>query len=182
MLMEESLDTGPILIQQRVPLPDSVTAGELSAQLAEAGAALLLPTLDGLKEGTIQPVPQDDGRATYAPRITKEMSRIDFERDAVSICSQIRALNPWPMASTVFHGEQLRVHLARAAGGAAQQGAAPGTFLGSSREGLLVQCGAGSIIELLGVQLAGRNLVTGRAFANGSRLKPGDLPFEPRHY
>lgn len=180
MLMEESLDTGPILLQQRVPLRDSVTAGELSAQLAEAGADLLLPTLEGLKEGAIQPVRQDDGRATYAPRITKEMSRIDFERDAVSICNQIRALNPWPLASTLYRGEMLHVYLARPGAGPARPGTAGGTFLGCSREGLLVQCGAGTIMEILGMQLAGRSLVTGRAFANGARLKPGAPLFTAR--
>jgi methionyl-tRNA formyltransferase len=177
MLMEESLDTGPILMQRHVPLSDSMTAGELSAKLAEAGAELLLPTLEGLREGTIQPVRQENERATYAPRVTKEMSGIDFGREALGIRNQVRALNPWPLAWGLFRGQRLQVRSARVAAAAPQHNAVAGTFLDCSDDGLLVQCGAGSVIELLEVQLAGRAPVSGRAFANGARLKPGDVPF-----
>ncbi len=176
MVMEETLDTGPILLQQRLEIPDTMTAGELSLELARMGAAILVPSLDGLREGSLVPVRQDDSQACYAPRIRKEMARISWDADAVAVHNLIRGLNPWPTAYSEFRGEQLRVLRSRPLPGEKSSTAA-GTFLGLGEQGIRVQCGGRSVLELLEVQLPGKSRISGRAFASGARLDAGEILF-----
>jgi len=176
MWMVERMDAGPILMQQRLPLPESATAGEMAVELAHAGAELLVPTLDGIREGTLAPTPQDEGLASYAPRITKEMAPVSWGWDSRRIHDWVRGLNPWPLACTHFRGRKVRLLRSAPASDAKAAGARPGTFLGLTREGILVQCGTG-VLEVLEVQLEGRHAVSGRDFANGARLRAGELAF-----
>jgi methionyl-tRNA formyltransferase len=177
MLMEERLDTGPILMQREFPLTETITAGQLAEQLAAAGAELLIPTLDGLRDGTLRPIAQDESQASYAPRITKEIAVIPWEKNARIIHNQVRGLNPWPLAYSFFRGQKLQVFRTWYHSNSEQVDALPGTYLGSTQGGILVQCGEASVLELLEVQLAGKSRVSGRAFANGARLKAGELLF-----
>jgi methionyl-tRNA formyltransferase len=176
MLMDEHLDTGPILLQREIAADGRITGGELAAELAEAGAELLIPTLEGLANRTIRPLAQDDSLATYAPRITKEMSWISWDRPSLDLHNLIRALNPWPLACTMFDGRRLQLFRSSVSdftGG----GAAAGTFLGTAAEGMRIACGDGTGLELLEVQLESRKRVSGREFATGARLVPGTQPF-----
>ncbi len=178
MLMEETLDTGPILLQREVPLPLDVSCGELEELLAGVGAELLIPTLDGLSSGAVRRIPQDTAKTTLAPRITKEMAAICWDDAAVRIHNQIRAFNPWPVASTDFRG--LRLQILRSFPAATQPfmpAGEPGKVAAVSQSGLLVWCGDETILELLEVQLPGRKRVSGRDLANGARLVPGEKPF-----
>ncbi|RME69527.1 MAG: methionyl-tRNA formyltransferase [Chloroflexi bacterium] len=100
MLMDEGLDTGPILAQRAVPIRPDHTRQSLTAELAEVGAALLLETLSGWLAGTVQPRPQDDRQATLAPRLKKEEGRINWEWPAEEIDRHVRAFYPWPGAFT----------------------------------------------------------------------------------
>jgi len=178
MIMEERLDTGPMLLKLECPISPTITAGELSEQLAAMGADLLIPTLDGLRTQTLQAVRQDDRMATMAPRITKEMAPIAWESPAIRIHNQVRGLNPWPLASTTFYGQRLLIHRTSPPGGDAAGSAQPGTFRGITQDGMLIQCGE-HILEVLQVQVEGRRTVSGREFANGARLRAGDLVFPP---
>ncbi len=174
MIMEEKLDTGPILLQKAIPIPIDKTAGELAETLSRVGAGLLIKTLDRLRENTLNASPQDEDKISWAPRITKEMAAISWEKRALDVHNQIRAMNPWPVAYTVFRDERLQILRSMSEEGDSGFTAAPGSFLGLSRNGLRVQCGEGTVIELLELKMPGRSRVTGREFASGARLNLGE--------
>jgi methionyl-tRNA formyltransferase len=176
MLIEERMDAGPILLKREVPIPPAMTRGELEQVLSRIGAELLVPTLDGLARQSLQPIPQDDSQASMAPKITREMARVCWNNDAAKLHNFIRALNPWPLARSEFRGQSL--HILRASpesADASAMPAVPGVYLGVTRSGIRIQCGSGTVLELLEVQLAGRNRISGRDFASGARLRPGEL-------
>ncbi len=174
MIMEEVLDAGPILLQKAIPIPIDKTAGELAETLSRVGADLLIQTLDGLRENTLNPSFQDEEQVSWAPRITKEIARISWEKISFDIHNQIRALNPWPVAYTNFRNERLQILKSIPEEGFSNFTAKPGSFLGLSRNGLRVQCGEGTILELLELKMPGRSRVTGREFASGARLNVGE--------
>jgi methionyl-tRNA formyltransferase len=175
MVVQETLDTGAILLQEEVPISTIMTAGELSAVLSEVGATLLIQTLDGLQKNAIKPVDQDESRVSWAPRITKDMAAVSWKKCALDIHNQIRAMNPWPIAHAVFRNERLQLWRSKPADLHADLRATPGTFLGPLQDGFRVQCGEATVLEILEVQRPGKNRVSGREFACGARLHPGDL-------
>jgi methionyl-tRNA formyltransferase len=177
MLMDEHLDTGPMLLTQEVPIAGSMTSGQLTDKMAQVGAELLIPTLAGLQNGSVKPVAQDDALATLAPRITKDMARISWDRDARGIHNLIRGLNPWPLAFSECLGNRIQIIQSLPPDNAPAISGQPGTYLGVTGKGLRVACGAGSVLEILELQPAGKKRVTGRDFANGARLTPGQLIF-----
>ena len=178
MLMEETLDTGPILLQKEIPIPPEVTCGELEERLADAGAELLIPTLEGLCQRTIQPMPQDHAKATMAPKISSEMAEISWDDPATKIHNHIRALNPRPVAFSDFRGQRLQIYRSRPASPQVSDATGePGRLAALTQNGIQVWCGDGTLLELLEVQLPGRRRVSGRDFANGARLAPGEEIF-----
>ncbi len=177
MRMEETLDTGPMLLQQEVPIPLTITTGELSNELSVIGAKMLIQALEGLQKNTITPLVQNESKVTWAPRITKEIAQILWEKRSLDIHNQIRALNPWPVAYTAFRGERLHVWRSMPVKRMSDFPAVPRTFLGVTQEGINVQCGEGTILELLEVQRPGKSRVSGREFASGARLHVGELIF-----
>jgi len=174
MLMDEHLDTGPMLLKNEIEISAEVSAGELSAQMAQMGADLLIPTLEGLEEGKAKPIPQDNNLATLAPRITKEMAPIDWNREAAAIHNQVRGLNPWPLAVAECHGKRIQILRSAPPAAASPQAIPAGRFMGVSERGMRVACGAGTVLEILEVQPAGKRRMSGRDFANGARLRPGE--------
>jgi methionyl-tRNA formyltransferase len=177
MLMDEHLDTGPMLLKKEVGISSSLTSGQLADTLAGVGAELLIPTLEGLQGGTLKAIPQDNALATFAPRVTKEMARINWNRDARSLHNQIRGLNPWPMAYADCHGQRIQILQSSPPDSAQSAVQAPGTFLGMTDRGMKLACGSGSILEILELQPAGKKRMSGRDFANGSHVKLGQLLF-----
>jgi methionyl-tRNA formyltransferase len=175
MVVQETLDSGAILLQKEVPIHLTMTAGELSDILSEVGAGLLIQTLDGLQKNAINPIDQDESRVSWAPRMTKDMAAISWEKRALDIHNQIRAMNPWPAAFSLFRGE--RLHLWRSLPVDISDGppAPPGSVLGASQSGLCVQCGEGTVLEIVEVQRPAKGRVSGREFASGARLHRGDL-------
>jgi methionyl-tRNA formyltransferase len=170
MLMDERLDTGAVLLKQEVPVTDWITAGELEAELAAIGADLLIQTLEGLENDSVRPVPQDQSAATYAPKITKDMARICWEQDAHKIHNLVRAFNPWPLAFTEYRGQKLQILRSAPEPSVAPAVYPPGTFLGATAGAIRVQCGSGSILQLVEVQPASKRAMTGCQFAAGARL------------
>ena len=175
MWMDEHLDTGDMLLRREFPVPDTITAGELAEELARLGAGLVVPTLDGLRTGSIVRAPQDHSQATTAPRIDKAMARIDWQRAAPEIHNLVRAFNPWPLAYAEFRGAKLQFLLSRPAPEKEAAVQSPGTFLGVCGDALRVSCGGGTALDLLRVQLAGRSAVSGREFVSGAHLQPGTV-------
>ncbi len=109
MLMDEGLDTGPILSQRSVPLPFGITGSQLSEQLAELGARTLIEILPSYLEGMVAPLPQNDKDATYAPMLKKSDGLLDFNRTARELALKVNAYQPWPGTYFNFNGRQLKV-------------------------------------------------------------------------
>src|SRR5439155_3606770 len=107
MRIDEGLDTGEILLRKDLAILDEDTAETVSPRLAAIGAELMIETLRGLAEGTIQPEPQKDQEATLAPILKKEDGRIDFARSAEEIYNRLRGFQPWPGAFTTLRGKML---------------------------------------------------------------------------
>lgn len=168
-VIDEGMDTGPILLQARTPIGPRETAGELTERLAELGAPLLVKAVKGFAGGELTPRPQDHERATYAPKITTEDARLEWSAPADEIDRRVRAYQPVPGAFTTFSGNRLKVHRVRVVAG----GGEPGTVLrveagDDPAGGPVVACGRDAVY-LQEVQPAGRTRMTGIAFANGYR-------------
>lgn len=169
MRLDEGVDTGDILLMSRRPLSDTVTGGELFDLLAQDGAALLSRTLTGLAEGTVQPQKQPEEGACYASMLDKSMTPLDWSKPAKRLHDQVRGMNPWPVASTVFEGKTLKVYVSRVAENAAGQ---PGEILSLSP--LVVACGEGTALELVEVQYEGARRMTAGEFLRGHPMNIGD--------
>jgi methionyl-tRNA formyltransferase len=170
MLLDEGMDTGPILLRRSTPIGPEETAGRLEERLAGMGASLLLETLDGLDRGGLSPIAQDSARATYAPLLKKEDGRVDWGADAGSIERRIRGFQPWPGAAAEIGGRDLKLLKARVlTGGTAEAG----TVLAVDDDGIVVACGAQSALRLLEVQPESRHAMSAFAFATGARIRPG---------
>jgi methionyl-tRNA formyltransferase len=161
MSINSGLDTGPVLMSAATPIGADETAPQLGARLAEMGAMLLTLAL----EQNPKPVPQDDAKATLAPILKKDDGRIDWTQSAQVIYNRLRGFDPWPGAWTEFRGTTLHVRKAKAEAG----DMAPG-LLHIENKRLYVGCGGGTRLELIEVQLEGRNRVRALDFANGARL------------
>lgn len=162
-LMDEGMDTGPILLQRSTPIGPEETAGELEGRLARLGAELAVDTVEKLWRGEIEPKPQPPG-GTLAPKIHKEDGRIRWEWEAWRIHNLVRGLSPKPGAHTTWAGEFVKVLRTRVVEEKLRVGA-PGSIL-PRRDRLLVAAGQG-VVEILELQPAGCRVITGRDFLNG---------------
>lgn len=169
MLMEEGLDTGPILLQRRVSIESAETAVELSDRLSAAGAALLVETLEQLD--SITPVPQDSTEATYAPVLTREDGQVDWTLDASSIVNRSRGFHPWPGTWTTLHGRLVHFWGVEAAAGSGPT--EPGVISRIGADGLEIGCGDNTRVLVREMQLEGKRRMTARDFANGAHLHAG---------
>jgi methionyl-tRNA formyltransferase len=169
MRIDEGVDTGDMLLCGETPVRDDDTAGTLTARLAGIGADLLVRTLDGLADGSLRAVPQDNAHATLTKKIRKSHGAIDWSRDAVDVWRRVRAMTPWPSAYTTLGGRRIIVaECAVATTGAAAQ---PGTVLGL--DPLVVACGAGAL-EIRLLRPEGRRAMTPSEFRAGNALEKGD--------
>ena len=175
MLMDEGLDTGPVLSQQSMPLVDHHTAGSLTTMLAEVGAKLVLPSLDGWLRGDIQARPQHESLATYTRRIAASDGVLDWERPARELWRQVRAFNPWPASYTTWKGKRLKVHAARPID--LPLPGEPGTVVSASsveQAPMVVVAGEGAL-ALDTVQLEGKRVMAAREFLAGQRDFAGSV-------
>ena len=164
MKMDAGVDTGPLLSQRAIPILPDDTAGTLFKKLAELGADLLLKTLPGYLSGEIQPQPQDDSQATYAPMLKKEDGLLDFNRPAEELARRVRAMNPWPGAYFDWKGVRLRVLRARLSGEKS-----PGAGCSLIVAGCPAVGTGEKILVLEEVQPAGKKSMPGKAFLAGAR-------------
>src|SRR6266478_2556762 len=170
MQLDAGMDSGPILHQLPHRIDPDVTGGELSAHLAELGAQALIETLALLEQGDPPPapVPQDDARATLAPKLTRETARIDWTKDARSIDCLIRGLDPRPGAWTELNGGGVEIKLFAPKAVAQPSQRAPGEVL-SAADSLLIATGGGTI-ETFEVQPAGKQRMAAKDWLRGARL------------
>lgn len=173
MLLEEGLDTGPILLQQAMEIGPAQTAIDLFSLLARAGAPLVVETLTGLANGTIQPQPQSHENATFAPLLDREDGRIDFAgRTAHEIYNRWRGFQPWPGAFTALNGKKLIVHRMAIARGSYAEGlgfAEPGWVVVENHH-FLAACAGNTWLEFLEVQIEGKKRMTTDEFLRGNSL------------
>lgn len=167
MQMEAGLDTGPMLLARSTPIAPRETAATLHDRLATLGAQALLEALDEIVLGRATPQAQPAAGVTYAAKIRKEEAAIDWLRPAVEIDRQIRAFNPWPIAQTLWNGQQLRVWDAEPIESSAVS--SPGKVVATSAAGIDVGTGHG-MLRLTRVQAAGRKAMSAAEFLNAHPL------------
>jgi methionyl-tRNA formyltransferase len=180
MLMDEGLDTGPILLQRKITISEEDTGGTLEEKLSVVGAELLLETLALLERRAIAPTPQDDSKATLAPRLKKEEGLLDWSCPATEIHCRVRAFDPWPVAFIALDRAALRVWKTRVGSVGAAVTAEAGRILRIEGEGLAVACGGGTVLVVEQVQPAGKPRMSAAAFARGRKLGPGDFLGQPK--
>ncbi|SMC22372.1 methionyl-tRNA formyltransferase [Desulfacinum hydrothermale DSM 13146] len=173
MLMDEGMDTGPVLAVQRVPIQPEDTAGTLHDRLAALGAELMCRTLAQWNAGRCRPMAQDDHLACPAPPIQKGEIRVDWGRPAQQVANQIRALDPWPGAYTTHRGKRLKLFRARPS--QLNVSGRPGEVLGECEDGLLVAAGDGKAVLIGRLQGEGKRALDAQEFLRGHALPAGDL-------
>ncbi|HEY4367930.1 MAG TPA: methionyl-tRNA formyltransferase [Steroidobacteraceae bacterium] len=167
MQMDAGLDTGPMLLERITQISPQDTAAVLHDRLASLGAEAIVAALAGLASGSITAHPQPPEGATYAAKLRKEEALIDWSKSSFELDRQVRAFNPWPVAETRLHGQQLRIWEATAADTATT--AVPGTVVAANAGGIAVATGSG-LLHLTRVQLAGRKAVPAAEFLHAQRL------------
>jgi methionyl-tRNA formyltransferase len=176
MLMDEGLDTGPILAMREEPIGPEDDAGALGERLARIGGALLVETLPRWAAAEIEPTSQHHGDATYAAKLRPEERAVDWAHPASTIDRRIRALAPDPGATTAFRGQPLKLLRATPhapTGRFLSTEAARGALQLGTEGGVGVSTGAG-ILELVEVAPAGRRSMDAAAWARGARIEPGE--------
>jgi methionyl-tRNA formyltransferase len=175
MQMNEGLDTGDILLVEKVKLDKKETAGSLFDKLSEVGAKLLVDTLKQKEAGTIKPVVQNDSEATYVKMINKSFGEIDFNLSAKRIECLIRGLNPWPSAYTHLNGKMLKIWDADVCEDEENStDNAVGTVTKVNKNSFVVKCGDGSLI-INEVQLEGKKRMDAGSFLRGNGLEVGTV-------
>jgi len=168
MLLEEGLDTGPILLQREIAIRPEQTAADLFDVLAEAGAPLVVETLAGLADGSIRPKPQDHALATLAPMLDREDGRMDFAaRTAVDLWNRWRGFQPWPGAFTMLDGKKLIVHRMQVT---EESGSAVPGEVRNENHRLRVACAGNTWLEIIELQLEGRKRLSAAEFLRGVAL------------
>ncbi len=165
MQMDVGLDTGPILILSECPISPEDTGGSLQDKLAQLGSPALLQALEQIEAGSIQARPQNDSEACYAAKLSKQEAAIDWHLPASQLHNMIRAFNPFPVAYFQLGDQPVRVWQARATT-SGDSGAAPGTILAASAEGIDIACGQGSL-RLLQLQFPGKKILPVAEILNG---------------
>ncbi len=171
MLMDEGMDTGPVLLQEETEIMPEDTAGTLSRKLSKIGAALLLRTLKELETGLIKPQPQN-GAPTFAPLLKKTDGFINWTKSAEEVSNFIRGMNPWPGAYGFIEGERIKILKAVPL----NENGEAGIINRVSKDKLVVGADKGSI-SILEIQPQGKPVMAIRAFLQGRKIMEG-MKFE----
>ncbi len=164
MQMDEGMDTGAILTQERIPIEDADTAGTLSEKLSLLGSRMIVTALQLLASGNLVPTAQDASQATLAPLLKKENGIIDWTLSAVEIRNRVRGFSPWPGAYSFLDGKIHKILAAEAASGTGEAG------LLYVREKNILEIGTGSgLLRVLNIQPEGKKPMTAAEFTRGHR-------------
>ena len=164
MQLNEGLDTGDMLICEKLKIGEDETSGELYERLSPLGASVLLKTLDLLKSDALSPVKQNDSESSYASMLDKSMSPVDWSLSSSEIHNKIRGLDPWPVASTLLNGKTLKLFKSHITGEKSQKCA--GSVI-TDKNGLKVVCGDGVCISISEVQYEGKKRMSSVDFFRG---------------
>ncbi len=171
MLMDEGMDTGPMLLQERIPILPEDTAGTLAPRLAELGGRLLVDTIAQLKAGTLTARSQDHAQATMAPLLKKKDGLLDWRMTARALANRVRGLSPWPGAYS-FHGQE-RWNVWKATAIPESTQGDPGTIVEITKHSLRVATGQGQL-EVLEIQTANSKRMAIGQYLTGHRIATGD--------
>ena len=176
MQMDEGVDTGDILLQEKLPIAPDDTAGTLSVKLAELGARALGRTLDLLRRDKLKPAKQDEKLASLAPLLKKEDGLVDWTLSAARISCLLRGLDPWPATYTTLSGKRLRLFSPEVVSKDTCQDifSEPGTVCRADRNGLLVTTGQGCVL-IKEIQPEGARRMVVHAFISGKPIQSGTV-------
>jgi methionyl-tRNA formyltransferase len=174
MQIDEEMDTGPLLLQRRVPIEPGETAEMLAPRLAEIGAELVVRTLDELEEGTLQPRPQPSDGANVTPMLRRNFAKVDWSMPARQLVNRLRGFTPWPGLYTKFRGGRLKIHGLDEIKPPPRGKEKPGTVITAEPDGVVVRCGKGTAARITEVQREGRRRVPVDAFLIGERVTSGE--------
>ncbi len=170
MYMAKELDAGDIIHCLKTPIDPEETAQELTERLALLGAQALAETVDLLQTGKAVRTPQDHSAQTYAPMLSKALSPMDWNCPALALHNQVRGLIPWPCASTVLGGKQVKVFRTELGGKTA---AAPGTVVAAGKQGIEVACGDGQTLRITQLQAEGGKRMAAADYLRGHSVQVG---------
>ncbi len=169
MRIDAGMDSGEMLLQQELRIGPDESAPELTARLAEAGAALMAETLRRLAKGDLAGRAQNPSETTLAPMLKREDGRIEWSRPAKEIYNRMRGFAPWPGAYTEFRGGTCHLWGKPVPGERAEEGL--GTIVAGGKDGFRVVCGEGSLLEVASVKQEGRKQISAGEFLRGARLQ-----------
>lgn len=171
MHMAHDLDAGDIIAQAATPIDPDETVVALHDRLAVLGAELLVNVVADIAAGTATRTPQEHGKATLAPMLSRELSPMDWSRPARALHNQVRGLVPWPAAVTELGGNRCKVFSASVLG--ATTSAAPGTILAAGKEGIQVACGGGTVLRIDELQADGGKRMKAADYLRGHPIPVG---------
>ncbi len=170
MYMAKELDAGDIIHTVETPIDINETALELTLRLADLGAQALAETVDMLAAGTAVRTPQDHSKHTYAPMLSKALSPIDWNKNARQIHDQVRGLIPWPCASTVVGGKNVKVFKTEFG---TETAALPGTVVSAGKQGIEIACGDGRTLRITQLQAEGGKRMAAADYLRGHSVQVG---------
>jgi len=174
MQIDEGMDTGPLLLQNRVPIESGETAEMLAPRLAEIGAALVVRTLDELEEDSLTPRPQPTDGANTTPMLRRNFAKVDWSMPARQLINRLRGFTPWPGLYTTFRGGRLKIFGLEEVKPPARGKEKPGTVVAADPDGVVVRCGKGTAIKITEVQREGKRRMPVDAFLIGERVSRGE--------
>ena len=175
MQMAAGMDTGDILIQREIPIDRDETGGGLFDKLSVLGGELIVDALPMIEKGELTPVPQDEALATKCGKLSKDMGKIDFSKDAETIRNFVRGLNPWPSAFTSLNGKMLKIWKAEVEekkAGDNEVDVNPGEIAAVNKDSFLVKTGA-NYLKVEELQLEGKKRMLVKDFLLGYKLEVG---------
>lgn len=172
-LINEKLDAGDIVLQERLPLDGAMSAADVMEIVSARGAELMDRAVRTLAAGDARPVKQDESGTTYCSKIDRDLALIDWTRPAEQIHNLVRGLNPKPVAFTRFRGEIIKIWKTAVPSDDMPGEAVPGSIVRHQKKRLLAGTGKG-FIEILAIQPANKKIMDGLSFINGYRLAPED--------
>ncbi len=168
MYMAKGLDTGDMIEQAETEILPEDTGETLTERLAGMGGELILSTMEKLKNGTAVRTPQKEEESSYAKMLDKAMGEMDFSRTAAELERSIRALIPWPCASTVIDGKRVKIYRAEVT----EQSGTPGEILEVTKKYFTIACGSGAL-RIRNLQPEGKKPMDTAAYLNGKKLEAG---------
>ena len=170
MHMAQELDAGDIIASVSTDIDPEETVENLYDRLAEMGGTLLVETVEKLRNGTAERIPQDPGQVTFAPMLSRALSPIDWKKSAKQIHDQIRGLLPWPATTTdILNGRSVKIFSVKETGETTT--AAPGTILSAGNQGIDIACGDGMVLRILELQAEGKRRMGAGDYLRGNPIQ-----------